>query len=53
MRFIAISMVSWRGILVKSYKTSYKLQEIISEKICILNLKNKRKSFFTRVIIRY
>ena len=50
-RVIAISMVSWRGILVKRLVTLYETR-IILKKICILNLRNKRKSIFARVIIR-
>ena len=44
MRFIAISMASWSGILNISKKTSYIAgNKKFSEKICILNLRNKRK----------
>ena len=51
MRFIAMSIVSWSGILVK--KTSYIVEnKNFFGKTCILNLRNKRKSIFARVIIK-
>ena len=43
MRCIAMSMVSWSGILLKRLFTFFK--------ICIFNLRKKRKSIFARVII--
>ena len=52
LRFIAMSMVSWSGILVK--KTSYMVgNKKFIRKICVLNLRSKRKGIFARVIIRY
>ena len=51
-RFIAMSMVSLSGILVK--KTSYIIgSKKFTRNIYILNLRNKRKSIFARVIIRF
>ena len=52
MRSIATSMVSWSEILVK--RPSYIVgNKKFTRKICVLNLRNKRKTIFAGVIIRY
>ena len=44
-------MVSLSGILVKILVTSIVENKTFSRRICILNLRNKRKSIFPGVII--
>ena len=48
---VAVSMVSWSGILIKNTCYIVGMKKFLGN-ICILDLKNKSKGIFARVIIR-